>query len=206
MLSALVIILFLIGDCFPQVKEISKLQYFKQGDFEFSISVNAGNNTQEFKTTNYPDAINSQYKTEDIYIHLGASVGYYIIDNLSIEPEFNMELFFENLNTMFIGNLCYTFYKPLNNVYPYIKIGYGWAEYTNSYNYYLISSSDNYRIINSGLGLKFRFSSSAMFKTEINYRNLTTSFSTTNPFNTGSIKTEISSDIFSFSVGISVLI
>ncbi len=75
-------------------------------------------------------AVHNTYYTYDntekgFYTHLGVSTGYYIINGLSIEPEFNINLFNWEISASLLANLCYTFYLPQKNIYPYLKLGYG---------------------------------------------------------------------------------
>jgi outer membrane protein W len=209
-----IIIVLICSFCYAQRNEISKHQYYKQGDFEFSFSVNIGNSSSEFKeTTEYSGspAYYNNFSGEDLYIHLGASAGYYFVNNLSFEPELDIDLTVENSLFVIIGNLSYTFFNPANNIFPYVKVGYGWSNYKINDSYYYSAgsfASDDYKIINAAAGLKFRYSSAMALKMEVNYRVMNTTVSSTysDPSYSQSNKTEINISIISLSIGLAVLL
>ena len=127
--------------CISQVKVISSRPAFKQGAFEFSFAANVGesnNSVKEIYTYyNYYDSSyqlnDNNYSDGSLYVQLGASLGYYILDGLSIEPELNINIPFAQTSISLLGNLCYTFSVPQTNVYPFVKAGYGLSNYRDRY-------------------------------------------------------------------------
>ncbi len=183
-----------------QVNEKSERKFYKQGDWEFSLSSNIGRCSRQTKDT----YIYSYDRTEKgIYSHLGVSTGYYIINGLSIEPEFNLNLNSEGLSVSLLGNMCYTFYLPQKNIYPYLKLGYGVSN--DPENSDGLFESLNFKTINAAVGVKFMYFPGMVFRTEINYRNLNGS-NTFYPGETYSYKSESTTSIFSVSLGLSILL
>jgi len=211
-MKKIILLIFILGTvCNAQIKDISRQQYFNKGDFEFTFSLNIGsssiNNKSTYRYTGSP-VNNTESSYKELYFHLGAAAGYYIIDNLSVEPELDINLSFDNSSFLVIGNLCYSFSKPASNVSPFVKIGYGWSEYKAEPYYYGGSFDyEDYKIINTGGGLKIRYSGNMMLRMEINYRILSTSASFTShePDYSSSSKTDINISVISFSLGIIIL-
>ena len=179
-ISLILSILLIITSGYAQVNEKSEHQFYKQGDWEFGFSLNIGGSSEQTKETNtYSDGSSQSYSTYDytekgFYTHLGVSTGYYIINGLSIEPEFDINLYSWEISVSLLGNLCYTFYLPQKNIYPYIKLGYGLSNNPgNNYN----SSNDlfeslDFNTINAGVGIKLTYYSGMAFRMEINYRTI----------------------------------
>jgi len=204
--------LLIIASGYAQVNEKSERQFYKQGDWEFGFSANIGGSSEQTKgaSISYHSNDSSQYyypydyTENDIYIHLGISTGFYIINGLSIEPEFTINSYSEGFSVSMLGNLCYTFYLPQKNIYPYFKLGYGLSsEPTNSGDLF---ESLNFKTINAGGGIKLMYSPGMAFKMEINYRNLTGSntYSYSDQFYSSTSETNTS--IISVSIGISILL
>lgn len=183
-----------------QVNEKSERKFYKQGDWEFSLTSNIGGSSKQTKDT----YIYSYDRTEKgIYSNLGVSTGYYIINGLSIEPEFNLNLNSDGFSVSMLGNLCYTFYLPQKNIYPYLKLGYGVSNDPDNQNG--LFEDLNLKTINAGAGLKFMYFARMAFKMEINYRSLNGS-KTFYPDTPDSYTTETITSIFSVSLGISLLL
>lgn len=209
MKKAILIFLFPLFLCGAQIKDLNEQQYFNKGDLEFALFSNLGKYYVNSKSSNQftgNPINNSEYSYNEFYAQLGVSAGYYIINNLSIEPELNLDLTHDNASVFVIGNLNYTFSKPGSNVNPFLRIGYGWGDYTNgAYFYGASNESEDYKIINTGGGIKVRYSNSIMFRLEVNYRIMsnTTSESYQYPGYSSSGKTETSISIISLSFGTS---
>ncbi len=212
-------LILLLLDGYAQVREVGVRQYYKQGDIEFSFFMDLGNKTRIVENssteiymlddTTYSNSYSFKHDSKSVEFIIGASVGYYIIDGLSIEPELGINLTDEGPSVTLIGNLCYTFYVPMKSILPYLKIGYGWGKYDNEYNYPDASfESNDYKIINGSVGLKFKYSSSLALRIEANYRNLRADYSIKNEYIGYSDlnQTKISNDIFSLSFGIYIII
>lgn len=215
----MLILLTIVCPIFSQVKEVRGRTSFNQGDVEFGFSFNIGMKKTTRKETyvyyNYYDSTKNKYESEfsdeSIYLQIGAGVGYYIIDGLSIEPEMDLILSNGGYSVSLIGNLCYTFYIPKKNIYPYLKFGYGYSNFNDFY--YSNSSrglfgSLNFKTLNAGAGLKLLYSASMAFRMEINYRDISGSNEYSYPANYSSDLNvrDISASVISLSMGISILI
>ncbi len=127
----LLMVLLIISTCNSQVKVISGRPLYKQGNFEFSFSANVGESSQKVKDVySYYDYYDSSYHLNNyehsdgaLYVQVGASIGYYLIDGLSVEPELNLNIPFGQTSISLIGNLCYTFSVPKKKCIPIHKSG-----------------------------------------------------------------------------------
>lgn len=203
---------------YPQVKEIRGRTHFKKGDFEFGFSANLGQSTtttkENYNSYNYYDSTISEYESEyshgSIFLQIGANVGYYILDGLSIEPELDLRLLGGEFYVSLLGNVCYSFYIPQKSIYPYVKLGYGLSglnEYYYGESRGLFESLD-YRTINASAGLKLIYSSSTALRMEINYRNISGSNEYSYPVYysySDSRESEITVTVISLSMGLSIL-
>jgi len=213
-ISLILAIFLIITSSYAQVNEKSERQFYKQGDWEFGFSANIGGSSKKTKETNtysYNDGSQSStytydYNEKGIYIHLGASTGYYIIDDFSIEPELNLNLSLGGFSVSMLGNLCYTFHLPQKHIYPYLKFGYGLSNDAKNSNG--LFESLNLKTINAGAGLKFMYFPGMAFKMEINYRNLSGSntYSYSDQYSSSSNNYKITTSIIAISVGISILL
>ena len=188
----------LITSGYAQVNEKPERQFYKQGDWEFRYSSNIGSiSIQTIDPTYY------NYEENGIYLNIGIATGFYIINGLSIEPELDINLCSEGLSLSVLGNLCYTFYIPQKNIYPYVKLGYGVSN--DPKNTEDLFENLDFKTINAGAGVKFMYFPDMAFVAEINYRNLSGS----NTFYQGTpdaYTTESTSSIISVLVGISILL
>ena len=199
-LSFILAVLIIITSGSAQVNLKSERKFYKQSDWEFNIATSIGGGSKQTEGTYYNVYDSNEKGT---FSSLGISTGFYIIDGLSIEPEFDLNLNSEGLSVSLLGNLCYTFYLPQNNIYPYVKIGYGLSN--DSENKDGLFESLNYKTINAGAGVKFMYYSGMAFKLEINYRSLNGS-NTFYPDQPESYTTETTTSIISVSLGISILL
>lgn len=184
----IIILINSFTNSYTQIRELSSTTKYKSGDFEFGVFMNIGRSTSIWGSE------------ANLYFHLGGSVGYYIINKLSFEPEVNFNFSEENSLLIAVGNLSYTFYSPIKDVCPYIKVGYGLTK-TGEYNYYYDSQvSSWYNIINTGVGIKIKYTESMAFRTELNYRNMNTNLESAD-----GARVEINKDIISLMFGISIL-
>ena len=188
----------LITSGYAQVNEKPERQFYKQGDWEFRYSSNIGSiSIQTIDPTYYNHTENG------IYLNLGLSTGFYIINGLSIEPELDINLCSEGFSLTVLGNLCYTFNIPQKNIYPYIKLGYGLSN--DPKNTEDLFENLDFKTVNAGAGVKFMYFPDMAFVVEINYRNLSgsTTFYQGTP---DAYTTESTSSIISVLVGISILL
>ena len=188
----------LITSGYAQVNEKPERQFYKQGDWEFRYSSNIGSiGIQTIDPTYY------NHTESGIYLNIGIATGFYIINGLSIEPELDINLCSEGLSLSVLGNLCYSFYIPQKNIYPYVKLGYGVSN--DPKNTDELFAKLDFKTINASAGVKFMYFRGMAFITEINYRNLSGS----NTFYEGtpdSYTIESTSSIISVLVGISILL
>ena len=188
----------LITSGYAQVNEKPERQFYKQGDWEFRYSSNIGSiSIQTIDPTYY------NYEENGIYLNIGIATGFYIINGLSIEPELDINLCSEGLSLSVLGNLCYSFYIPQKNIYPYVKLGYGVSN--DPKNTEDLFENLDFKTVNAGAGVKFMYFPDMAFVAEINYRNLSgsTTFYQGTP---DAYTTESTSSIISVLVGISILL
>jgi hypothetical protein len=199
-LNFILAVLLIITSGSAQVNEKSERKFYKQSDWEFNISSSIGRGSKQTKETYYYSYDRTEKGT---FCNLGISTGFFIIDGLSIEPEFDLNLNSEGLSVSLLGNMCYTFYLPLKDIYPYLKLGYGMSNDPDNQNglfEYL-----KFKTINAGGGLKFIYFQGMAFKLEINYRNLSGS-NTFYSYQSESYKSESTISVFSVSIGLSLLL
>jgi hypothetical protein len=207
-------IFLIITSDYAQVNEKSERQFYKQGDWEFGFSSNIGSRSEQTKGTSisYYSYDNSQYfYTYDYtekgpYLNLGVSIGFYLLNGLSIEPELNLNSYAEGFSASILGNLCYTIYLQQKNIYPYLKLGYGLS--SDPENSDGLFEPLDFKTINAGAGLKFKYSLTMAFRIEMNYRNINGShtYSYSDQYSSNSTNYEITTSIISFSLGISILL
>ena len=194
----MLVISLLITSGYAQVNEKPERQFYKQGDWEFRYSSNIGSiSIQTIDPTYY------NYEENGIYLNIGIATGFYIINGLSIEPELDINLCSEGFSLTVLGNLCYSFYIPQKNIYPYLKLGYGVSN--DPKNTDELFTKLDFKTINASAGVKFMYFRGMAFITEINYRNLSGS----NTFYQGtpdSYTIESTSSVISVLVGISILL
>jgi hypothetical protein len=171
----ILIIFVIFTSGYAQVDEKSERKFYKQGDWEFGFALNIGVSSEQTKQTSIYSDDSSEYSytyddtEKGFYTHLGVSTGYYIINGLSIEPEFDINVYNWEISASLLANLCYTFNLPQNNIYPYLKLGYGLSTEPGSSNLFEFL---DIKTINAGAGIKLTYSSGMAFRMEINYRNL----------------------------------
>jgi hypothetical protein len=164
-----------------QVRDLAERQHFKKSDWEVSTSLALGLSSVSFQS-NPPNYYNYR-NDEEFYSEIALTLGYFVTDGLSVEPELNYNFFPEDASLSIIINLSYTIHVPKKNVYPFFRIGYGKSGYHTFSNYYyyesvnhnssdgLFSSLDT-ELFNAGAGLKFIQSSTFAMRMELNYKYL----------------------------------
>jgi hypothetical protein len=189
----------IITSGYAQGNEKSEPEFYKQGNWEFGFSSNIG--SISLQTTGNPGYYN-EYTESGIYLNIGVSTGFYIVNGLSIEPELDINSCLEGFSVSLLGNLCYTFSLPQKNIYPYIKLGYGVSN--DPENTGDLFKNLDYNTLNVGAGVKFMYFSGITFTTELNYRNLkgSTTFYPNQPYQ---YTTESTSYIISVLLGVSIL-
>lgn len=208
---------------YSQVREIESRSYFKQGNIEFNFSTNLG---VGFSTSKIIQSTQNSYPYDSSYYQhsyetsdrpfnflVTASIGYCIIDGLTIEPELDINLITDaETSISLIGNLTYNFNIPKKSTYPFIKLGYGLSNYGSS-SYYGYSnesggSSLDTRVFNAGAGVKFLYTSGMALKLEINFKNFNGSTISTYSYDYTSTTTTTESDmnVILLSIGFSILL
>ena len=204
-----------------QVREIESRSIFNQGDWEFNISTNIGvgflTSTSNTTTQNlYPyDSSYYEYSynntSRPFNLLITASAGYCILDGLVIEPEIDINLITDaDISLTLLSNVSYNFHIPRRNIFPFIKLGFGFSNYYPDHRYSSGSegSSLDTRVINAGAGLKFSYTSGVALKLEINYKNYSSSFS--NSYNYPEYRMtengETAVDAITLSLGFSILL
>lgn len=218
----ILIVLFLIANLFPQVREIKSISFLSQGDFEVNFSTSLGAAFSRYHSTNTDKSFNfydSTYSTNtyssdhsgrDFLFLLSASIGYYFIDGLSFEPELEINLISsDEISVSILANLTYNIRTSSNKVIPYIKLGYGLGNYLTDYNYYGGSSDNSLdtKVFNAALGIKLAYTPWSVMRLELNYKYFSNSnsYSYSDPYIQTSIETESSIDALSIAFGYSIL-
>lgn len=143
---------------------------FQQGNWELIFSGNLG--SLESSTT-VMGQTNSQSRT---FANLSISPAYYIVDGLSIEPEFGLLAVEKQTPAQFIlGNLSYTHRLPQTDIALFLRAGYG---VSNSIQFPVpggvairISEDFDVGVLNIGVGVKYIIKDIVALRSEVNYRN-----------------------------------
>ncbi len=162
-----------IGEVDISIKKLP----FLQGSWELATSGTFGSlSTKQSYNLSYPgNASTSTSESTLQYAYISATAGYYLIDGLSIEPEFAI-LATEQTKPgqSALLNLSYTYLIKQTAVAPYIRAGYGLG---NSASIVVVpelpahSSSDfDVKTINVGAGVKFLVAQGAAIRIEVNYK------------------------------------
>jgi hypothetical protein len=161
--SALVfLIFFLTASVTAQVTDLSERQHFEGGDWEALIAVALGLSASSTESSNfYP----SYGEDKQFFFELSVTPGFYIIDGLSLEPELDMKLFGTSSLSL-IGNISYTFHIPGEEVYPFLRIGFGKSSFMCEDSF----GSFNSNVFSAGGGLKIIQSASFAVRLEVNYK------------------------------------
>ena len=153
-----------------QIRKLSTRENFGAGSFEAGLAASIGLNTiqKDLPGNNY---IYGNYNDDrKVYLGLSTSLGYYILDGLSVEPKLGINLTFDESTVIITGNIRYTFNDKSRATYPYLVIGYGVTDVKgNTGDQAGLFESLNYKVITGGAGLKFMQSSNRAFVLELNY-------------------------------------
>jgi opacity protein-like surface antigen len=149
---------------------------FMQGDWELSMTGTIGKSTRSVSSPSPYGSWGNESSTT--YGTLSLTAGYYIIDQLSIEPEINFLAYEgEPPGESVLLNLSYTYPIPHSIVAPFIRGGYGLGNATSFLGIpdLAIHSTDNFDIktLNAGAGVKLIVAQNVALRIEINYRNQT---------------------------------
>ena len=216
----IVFIIFPFLTLSAQVREFEERTYFKQNDLEFNFSTHLGigfsTTTQSGTYQNYSDSSFVRYTTKrserPFNLLFSASVSYFILDGLSVEPEFYINIITE-MSISIIANLSYTFHLPGKKAYPYIKLGYGIGNYYTN-NHFGDGISDNSldtKILNAGVGFKLVYTAGMAMNIGITYKNYSTpsmvSYGSYGyPYYAEDSKEKTVVNAITFSIGLSILL
>ncbi len=156
-----IVIIFFTTDSFAQ---------FNEGKIEFSLNGTGG--SYKFNSSSNYSGIN----TSRTYLYLTTTVGYYVIDNISIEPQFGLfALKNSKPSQSIVLNVSYSKRIENSNVALFIRSGYGLGNAISSPFFYEIpiyrvANKWDVNIVNVGVGIKFIISEVAALKFETNYR------------------------------------
>jgi hypothetical protein len=172
------LIIILVSSLSAQVKNISERQYFRQYDWAVTSSVALGlsQTTSESSSQNY---YGNGSGDEQFYSEISLSLGFFILDGLSVEPELEYNFFSDDASFSIIANVSYTLHIPKKNIYPFFKVGYGKSGFTGYYYGYYPENSEGLfesldaNVINASAGLKIIQSSSFAMILELNYKYIT---------------------------------
>ena len=222
MKNIICLVLFIISHSFSQVREIESGSYYNQGNFEINFSTSLGAGFSKTSTTNtneyfnyYDSTLSSNvynYETSsrDFLLSFTASIGYYFLDAISFEPEFDLNLLtYDELSISIIANLTYTFSTSNTKIYPYIKLGYGISNYVSNHNYYSNPENNSLdtQVLNAAFGMKQINFSGSSFRWELSYKyySHSNSYTYTDQYSYNTSITDVDSgiDVISFSVGYS---
>lgn len=174
----LALIVILISSLSAQVRNISERQYFNQFDWEVASSVAIGLSQTTYESTaqNYYGGGSGD---EQFYSEISISIGFFILEGLSIEPELEYNFFQDDASFSMIANISYTLHIPKKSIYPFFKVGYGKSGFTGYYYGYYPENSEGLfesldaNVINASAGLKIIQSSSFAMILELNYKYIT---------------------------------
>lgn len=210
-LKIIFLLLFLSLYIYPQVRVIEDRSYFKQGDFEVNFSTNVGVGFPTFKSSSSSEynPYNYGQGSNPFIFLITAAIGVCVIDGLTVEPEFDVNLITDaEVSTSILVNATYNFNIPRKNIYPFIKLGYGFSNYRTDY-YYYNSYSDNSLdtgVLNAGAGLKLVYSSGMALKLEFNYKRFSYSTSYDDYYDQNSYEIDTVINALTLSIGYSILL
>jgi len=157
--------------CFIVAGSIADAQFLK-GTTELGLGGSLGSYTTKSTSSGlYGNYSNSETKN---YAILNLSVGYYVADGLSIEPEISL-MAMQGLepSDLFLVNVSYTMPNPSSKFSPFILVGYG---VSNSMQFPglsilgRVSDKLDVGVLNVGAGIKYLVSEDIALKMELNYR------------------------------------
>ena len=142
------------------------------GTWELSLSGAAGSigGTSEWSGT-YGSGSSDQ--DAQSFLTLLFRPGLYIVDGLSIEPEFHWTAIEDAPPALSLsGNLAYTFRAPASTVAPFVLVGYGVANTVPVLDRALfrLSKDMDISVLNVGAGLKLFLSESVAMRVEYRYQ------------------------------------
>lgn len=142
---------------------------FKKGNLELGAMFTVGSYKYENSQGNYTSSRSSNF------LFLNSTVDYYLIDGLSVQPEYDL-IAFEDATpqSSLFGNVSYTYLLPESKIGLYARGGVGVGTGVPTPNLVAglanISMDWDVLLLQAGIGSKFMVGNSAFVKLELNYR------------------------------------
>ena len=181
---------------------------FEQGNVEISIMGTGGYMKESYSTYSY--------NNESIgYVLINTSIGYYLVDGLSIEPQFGL-LAIEKVSPSqsLLLSLSFSTRLPDSDIALFLKGGYGFSNSVSSpmLAYTPINRRDKWdtQITSLGGGLKFILKEYIALKFEFNYREESFPYKMTrysySPYGSYTESVEYSMSSYAILVGVSFIL
>jgi len=178
---------------------------YTQGTVEMSLMGTAGSIKPETSFPGFPSLDSHSY------FFLTGSVGYYLTDGLSLEPQFGL---FAEKNSppaeTILLNLSYTVEIPRSIVAPFFRAGYGIG---NAFSYPFYGNIPSYssdkwdvNVWTAGVGLKIAVKEDIILKTEVNYRQESLTVDVPAYYSISPTSYTMKESSFAFLIGFSVLL
>lgn len=178
---------------------------FQQGDVELALSGTVGSWSNSY-------TIGQQTESESRNVlMLGMTMGYFLADGFSVEPEFVfMAVEKQSPGHSILANVSYTYFGAGSKVAPFVRVGYG---VSNSFSFMGVQSflsrvSDklDVTVLQAGGGIKVPVATGAAIRLELSYKNQ--SFTREYPgfFGNGSVESKMGNTYIGLLVGLSVLL
>jgi len=176
---------------------------FQKGDWELGMTFAAGSYSQSGQSES------GDYDYDAKYLALALLPGYYLLDGLSLEPEFNYYTMENSAPTFqLLGNLSYTRWLPGQRAAWFVRAGAGAGNgvpYPGT-NLALFDTGESIFILNFGAGLKSPISRSVALRTELNYKLYRYTRSNLDNYGYSSGSTDYDIRDFSIRIGFSILL
>ncbi|MEW6701182.1 MAG: hypothetical protein AB1298_00540 [Bacteroidota bacterium] len=161
-----------------------------KGSWEISFIGGFARNTYESTYSySYPSPYESTSKSSSSVIDLAGTVGFFIVNGFSIEPEFRYTLIIPENGAngkmySLIGNLSYSYLIPKKSYAVFARIGYGVSNGVpiappNTFILTVLEEKTN-TILNAGIGIKFLLSEMVALRSELGYTSFSYSKETKN--------------------------
>ncbi len=182
------VITILVFSCsiIAQVQNLKDVEHFKQFDWEIVTSLSTGMGKTTFKSNSGYGYYNESGENE-FYSESLLSIGFFIVDGLSIEPELAFRFLGETTMSL-VANTSYTFTISGKNIHPFLTVGYGKTSFNGIGNNYYDEDSEGLfgslkaNLINACIGIKIQQSLTFAYRLELNYKNISHTESYNNPY------------------------
>ncbi|HEX7344034.1 MAG TPA: outer membrane beta-barrel protein [bacterium] len=175
---------------------------FEKGDWELGMTITAGSYSETSKSDYY------EYEDRATYLAVALIPGYFLIDGLSVEPEFNYYTLQDaDATFQLLGNLSYTGWIPGQRAAWFVRAGIGTGNGVPypGLTFSLWDAEESILVLNFGAGLKVPVSHHAALRTELNYRIYRFTHESS-PYEYPSGSTDYDIRDFGFRIGFSILL